>query len=273
MIEILMSTFNGGKYLRPQLDSILGQSFGEFCLIIRDDGSSDYTAEILQEYAARDERIRLFKDSRGNLGVRQSYMCLLESSIAEYFMLSDQDDVWLPEKISKSLAAVQKLEAEHGADLPILVFTDLMVADENVDIISPSLWQYQKLDPNISRNWRRLLAQNVVTGSTIMGNRAAAKAAIPFALPNMMHDHWIAVNSAKSGHIAFLAQPTVIYRQHAGNYEGGRRFAPRYALKKLPSIFTKVSNFKRSARHFGNVSASGIFARKVLLNLRRLFAR
>lgn len=273
MIDILMSTFNGGKYLRPQIDSILDQSFGEFRLIIRDDGSTDDTAGILEEYAGRDPRILLSKDQCGNLGVRQSFMKLLENSRSEYFMFADQDDLWLPEKISKSRDSILRMAAESGSGKPLLLFTDLMVAEENLEILAPSLWSYQKLDPRISLDWRRLLAQNVVTGCTVMGNRAAAEAALPFALPYMMHDHWIAVNAAKSGRIEFLAEPTVIYRQHTNNFEGGRRFGVGYALKKLPALAAKPSEFRHSAKHFGEVSAAGIMARKVWLNLSRFRRR
>lgn len=269
MIDILMSTFNGGKYLKPQIDSILDQSFGEFRLIIRDDGSTDDTTSILEEYAGRDGRVHLAVDQCGNMGARRSFMRLLENSRSEYFMFADQDDVWLPEKISKSRDSLLRMAADLGNDKPLLVFTDLKVADENLEIFAPSLWRYQKLDPRISSDWRRLLAQNVVTGCTIMGNRMAAEAAIPFTLPYMIHDHWIAVNAAKSGRIAFLTEPTVIYRQHASNVEGGRRFDFRYALKKLPALAAKPREFRLSAGYFGDVSAAGIMARKLWLNLRR----
>lgn len=269
MIDILMSTYNGARFLKPQLDSILSQSYKDFRLIIRDDGSADDTMRILEEYAIREPRIRLSLDSIGKLGARQSFMKLIENAGADYFMLSDQDDVWLPEKIDKTRELMLKMEAKNGSEVPLLVFTDLTVTDENLETIDTSLWNYQKLDPLIYKNWRNLLAQNVVTGCAILGNRAAASASLPFALPEMMHDHWIAVNVAKYGRIEYLPEPTVLYRQHNRNVEGGKQFGIGYAAKRLPEFIQKIGERRRAAAHFGNITTLGIIVRKSLLNLRR----
>ena len=271
MIDILMSTFNGERYLGEQIRSILGQSFAEFRLVVRDDGSADGTLALIEELCREDERITLLRDSEGNLGLRRSFMRLLEASEGEYFMFADQDDVWLPEKIERSMEAIKRLESSSEASKPLLVFTDLRITNDRLEPIDDSLWHYQRLRPEISRDWKRLLAQNVVTGCTILANRAAARAALPFALPEMMHDHWVAVNAAKFGKIGYISEPTVLYRQHSANAEGGRDFGLKYAAGKSLGLGERIEFYKKAAAHFGDVTAAELLRLKAAENLKRLF--
>lgn len=265
-----MSTFNGSRFLGEQLDSIISQSFADFRLLVRDDGSSDETREIISEYAAKDERIIRINDDLGNLGAARSFMRLIENSTAPIFMLADQDDVWLPKKIESSRQKIDEMTEKHGEDVPLMVFTDLKVVDEKLNEIAASMWQYQRLDPDISSDWRTLLAQNVVTGCTIIANRSAADAALPFTLTDMMHDHWLAANTARRGHIHNLREATVLYRQHAVNVEGSIGYDVRYAISKISSPRERYAFYQKAAAHFGDVSAVGIAARKLSANLKRL---
>lgn len=273
MIDILMSTFNGARFLREQIDSILSQDSAEFRLIVRDDGSSDDTVRILNDYAARDERLVLSRDDHGNLGASGSFFALIEQSEAEFIMLADQDDVWLPNKISRTFSRMREMIQRHGNERPLAVFTDLKVVDEELAVIADSFWSYQKLDPIISQNWRSLMAQNVVTGCTMMFNKAAKSVILPYALPAMMHDHWIAAKIAKSGHIAYNPEQTVLYRQHGRNVEGARSADFSYLGSKIPGILNNVSNLKAAAAAFGDVSTADLIKRKLLLNLKRLSSR
>ncbi len=271
MIDILMSTFNGERYLGEQVGSILGQSFTEFRLIVRDDGSSDDTLALIEEFCREDERITLLRDGEGNVGLRRSFMRLLEASEGEYFMFADQDDVWLPDKIERSIAAIKELEGSSAASEPLLVFTDLKVVNEQLETIDESLWHYQRLRPEISQDWKRLLAQNVVTGCTILANRAAARASLPFVLPEMMHDHWVAVNAARHGKIGYISEHTVLYRQHASNAEGSRDFGLKYAAGKSLGLGERIEFYRKAAAHFGEVTALELLRLKAAENLKRLF--
>ncbi len=270
MIDILMSTYNGARYLAEQIDSILGSSFADFRLMIRDDGSVDDTPALIAKYASADGRITVVSDTLGNLGASASFMQLLELSSAPYFMFADQDDVWLPDKIER---AYKRITQDESPGLPNIVFTDLSVVDEKLKPIADSFWSYQRLDPQIAHDWRGLLAQNVVTGCTVIGNAAAREAALPFALPEMMHDHWVAVNAARRGSISYISEATVLYRQHGENAEGGHRFSAKYAAGRTGSPLRRWQRYQRAARHFGGVSATGLALRKTRLNLRRLFGR
>jgi len=269
MIDILMSTYNGAEFIGPQIDSILGQRSAELRLMIRDDGSSDGTGAIIESYAASDGRVAAISDELGNLGVRHAFVRLLELSDAPYFGFADQDDIWLPEKIARSLVKLSEMERAYGEDVPLLVFTDLCVVDRELNVLDPSFWHYQRLDPEICRDWRDLLAQNVVTGSTIVANAAARLASLPFVLDEMLHDHWVAVNTARAGHIDFISEPLVQYRQHDSNAEGARRAGASYLTGNLSKLMRRMPTYARAAGNFGGVTAGELFLRKVRLNVRR----
>lgn len=273
MIDILMSTYNGSRYINEQIDSIIGQTFSDFRLMIRDDGSTDATRDIIREYTINDERVSLIEDDLGNLGAARSFMQMLEISTAPFIMFADQDDVWLANKIEKSFEKISEMKAAHGDDLPLLVFTDLKVVDEALNEIDASMWRYQRLDPDISADWRTLLAQNVITGCTIIANRAAVMAALPFTLTEMLHDHWFAVNTARLGRIKYLKEATVLYRQHSVNIAGSINYDAGYAVSKMLSPRDRYAFYQKAAAHFGDISAFQLAVRKVRVNLRRLLKK
>ena len=269
MIDILMSTYNGEEFIEAQIDSILSQDLNEFRLLVRDDGSKDGTAEILRSYSLADSRVVIVKDEKGNIGPARSFLSLLKCSTSDFFMFADQDDVWLPGKISSSLRRIEELVTAGGSTRPTVFFTDLVVCDKELKTISDSFWQYQSLDPEISHDWRRLLVQNVVTGCTMIGNAAARQAALPFALEEMFHDHWVAVNVARSGIVDYDKTATVLYRQHSENAEGASAFDLGYVLKRLRQPFRRY-NFYRKAGHFFDVSPNRLILSKILEGLKRL---
>ena len=106
-IDILMATYNGEKYIKQQLDSILNQTYNEFNLIISDDASLDGTISILKEYQNKDSRIKVFKQDK-NLGVVENFEFLLKQVTNEFFMLADQDDIWEKDKIEKSITKLKE---------------------------------------------------------------------------------------------------------------------------------------------------------------------
>ncbi len=269
MIDILLSTFNGQAYLRPQLDSILEQDYSKLRVLVRDDGSRDSTVEILREYAERDERVIVVANVDGNLGAFPSFMKLAEISDSPYFLFADQDDVWLTDKISKLLTRMTEIESESGIETPVVVFSDLAIADVDLHIIDSSLWHYQQFDPNICRDWRCLLAQNVVLGCAMMGNASARKASLPYLLPDVPHDQWVAVNTAKYGRIDFIRQATILYRQHGANHSGANHFRLGYAITRISYFVNTIITYHHAAAVFGDVSTPGLVMRKFFLNLKR----
>jgi len=268
-IDVLMSTFNGAAFLPPQIDSIIAQEHADWRLLIRDDGSSDATLNIIKAYAERDARIELLTGDSGNLGAFASFMRLVEASDAPYFAFCDQDDVWSPQKLSLLLEKMIRSETQYGADTPLVVFSDMSVVDENLVLLDASFRHFSQFDPFISRDWRRLLAQNVVLGCSMLANAAARRAALPYKLRDMPHDQWVAVNAARSGRIEFIDEATVSYRQHGRNYAGAKKFGLLYAISRLPHFIITIGEYRRAAAHFGDVTTLQLTASKFRTNVRR----
>ena len=141
MVSILLATYNGEKFLIEQLNSIINQSYEDWTLYIHDDGSSDGTIAIINQYCDQYENIIYLPDLIVHRGAAQSFMCLLEQVNADYYMFCDQDDVWLPYKIEKTYIAMQ----EKPVDSPVLIFSDLVVVDSDLNIINKSFWFYSKI--------------------------------------------------------------------------------------------------------------------------------
>lgn len=230
-IEVLMATYNGERYVAQQIDSLLAQSFQSFRLVIRDDGSTDNTREVIGAYAARyPERISVCPDHH-NLGVIGNFSTLLEKSQAPYVMLCDQDDVWLPQKIANTLKAFKQLETNYGAETPLLLHTDLVVVDESLAVIAPSFLEQSRLQTG--HNFGRLLVKNNVTGCTAALNRALIRRAIPIPPESLMHDWWLALVGAAFGQVSYMPRREILYRQHAGNVAGQINYNWAYISRKF----------------------------------------
>lgn len=221
LVTIVLSTFNGERYLAEQLDSICNQTYSNWHVRLRDDGSTDATPQIIAEVVRQNpKRFSLEPDSGKNLGVVASYSTLLGQAVTQYILLSDQDDVWLPNKIEATLAAMRAAEKQFGSTTPLLVHTDLQVVNQRLEPVAPSFWQYRQLDPYSGIQLPRLLTQNVVTGCTTMINSALAKLAAPFPNGVAMHDWWLALVASLFGQVVAVAESTMLYRQHTANSVG-----------------------------------------------------
>ena len=142
-IDILMATYNGEKYLKEQIESILNQTYKNIRLIISDDASKDSTPQILEEYRKKDSRIEIYLNKE-NRGVVKNIEFLLEKVEDEFYMLADQDDVWLPLKVEKSIETLKKQNAD-------LVFGDLEVVDEKLETLYPSFGDFMLLNRKINK--------------------------------------------------------------------------------------------------------------------------
>ncbi|MCS7013168.1 MAG: glycosyltransferase family 2 protein [Chloroherpetonaceae bacterium] len=207
---ILLSTYNGEAYLAEQLDSILRQSYPAFCLWVRDDGSSDGTRALLEQYAAQHKAMQLFFGE--NLGAAKSYFWLLANADerADYFALCDQDDVWHIDKLQR---AVERLQQEDDTQ-PLLYFSRFEIVDANLRPLA--------LSPRAVRiGFANALVQNQATGCTMVLNRAA-RTLLLSALPvrTIMHDWWIYLVLSAFGKLLYDETPTLKYRQHARNTIG-----------------------------------------------------
>ncbi|CAN7722797.1 glycosyltransferase family 2 protein [Paenibacillus sp. LjRoot153] len=246
-VAVLLSTYNGGKYLPEFLKSLSKQTVQGYKLFIRDDGSTDETLEIIQAYMAENQQVEIVS-AAGNVGVIRSFSLLLEHALEwssfEYFLFADQDDVWLPHKIEISLSLMMRMESLHCKQ-PILVHSDLVVVDKQLTQLNSSFWRYQNLNPQYCQ-LNRLLVQNIITGCTMIINLPLAKLGVPFPRGVIMHDWWLGLVAAVFGEISYIAEPTMLYRQHDINSVGAKKFNILFAFQRMfaPIIFSK--NYKQA---------------------------
>lgn len=220
-INILLSTYNGERFLREQVESIQAQTVRDWHLLIRDDGSSDQTRQIIEELVASDERIRFINpDDTTNLGVIKSFFTLVKHEPADYYFFSDQDDVWLPNKLEVTLKQAQQ---ENPAQ-PLLIYTDLKVVNQDLVVQHESMIATQSHHANTELVQE--LTENTVTGGTMMINRALA-ALWQTADGLLMHDWYLALVASALGKLVYLDQPTQLYRQHDSNVLGARTWRKR----------------------------------------------
>lgn len=237
-VDILIATYNGEKYLKEQLDSILNQTYKNIRIVISDDCSKDSTIDILKEYEQKDNRIELYLHEK-NLGVVKNIEFMLSKVENDLYMLSDQDDVWLPEKVQKS---VEKLE-EENADL---VFGDLEVVDEKLNTIYPSFGDFmllnKKIDKYINTNEVNYL-YNCVTGCTVLSKKKFIDKIIPIPTESkyLIHDHWIGLILSLNGRLAYMHEKYIKYRQHGNNQVGTNKISHGFTkLDQVRELFINV---------------------------------
>ena len=199
-VDILLATYNGERFLRTQLGSIFEQTYSHWHLYIRDDGSSDGTTAIIEEYLAlHPGKITYLGSTNNGKGAKGNFSLLMQHSTAPYITFSDQDDEWLPDKIALTLSALRQTEAEQP-ETPCMVFSDLEMMDDNGEVFTRSLWQHDRLDP-AKTSLSRLLVQNVPYGCAAMVNRSLLALATPVDDRALLHDHWMALLAAAAAEV------------------------------------------------------------------------
>lgn len=236
-ILILLASYNGQAYIQQQLDSLLNQDHPNLRIVVSDDSSTDETASILNNYAAAYPEIIFHYRSGQRFGCAQKHFMHLLNQFhdANYIMFCDQDDVWHPDKVSKTLAKMHQIERD--SKVPALVHTDLRVVDSALQEMDPSFCARSGLNGNrLALN--HLLVQNVVTGCTMMINHALATLACRDVDTEamLMHDGWLAILAAACGVTGFLNEATIDYRQHGTNSVGAKNvYSPSYLRQRLSS--------------------------------------
>lgn len=226
-VIVLLSSYNGQEYLREQLDSILNQSYGNIELLVRDDGSTDDTLSILEEYQSRG-CLLYYKGE--NLGVRGSFFELLRlAPAADYYSFSDQDDIWLPDKIQR---AVTRLD-EESTDEYLVYGSNLKVIDARRQFI-----KYGKKIRKLS--YQNALMENVLGGLTMVINKKTRDRILRVQNTRQiyLHDWYLYLLGAFLGKVIYDEMPTVLYRQHERNQLGAGQ-------SRLAEIRRKVTLFKQ----------------------------
>ncbi|WP_347156791.1 glycosyltransferase family 2 protein [Pontibacter chitinilyticus] len=235
LLSVVMATYNGGDFLEEQLTSIYNQTYGHLEVIVCDDGSTDATVAILQRFQRTHQLQYHINEKRQ--GVIKNFEKAISLAQGDYIALADQDDVWLPNKLTKSYKLLREIEQKSASALPAVVFTDLTVVDENLHLIHSSFWNYMKLNPN-NTSLNRVLVENVATGCTLLMNKATVSLALPIPDAALMHDSWFMLVATCFGQIGYLPEQAMLYRQHARNVIGARQ----------KMFFQKISGGLRKVR-------------------------
>lgn len=233
-VQVLMSTYNGEKYLRQQLDSILDQEFsGLIKILVRDDGSSDSTIDILEEY----EKKNLIEVIYGtNIGLTSSILELLKKAdiLMDYYAFSDQDDIWFNDKTMRSVEFFKKREREYESDEIVLFFSSSLIVDENMNYMGQTFSGSQKIC------FYNSMIQNIMPGHTQMFNKALLN-----ELKNIEPQHvfiidwWTNLLATALGTVLYDDKPTVFHRQHMNNAVGFETNIIRSYVSRIRRIIRK----------------------------------
>lgn len=241
-VSVCMAVYNGGSFLTEQIDSILPQlnRFDE--LIIVNDGSTDMSARVIKGFD--DTRIRVLTNPN-NSGIVRSFETAIKAAQGDYIFLCDQDDIWLPNKISSCL--------DHFAhQSPLLIVTDAAVVDEHLGIIHPSYFVFRKSRPGFWNN----MYKNSFLGCCMAFSASCKEFILPFPRRINMHDEWIGLCCSLAGRVLFAPEPGILYRRHetnaTGMRSGGFTFMIRKRFMHLVAItrrLNRIRRFKRQSAH------------------------
>ena len=239
---VLLAAYNGSAYLPALLDSLRSQTDPDFSVLMQDDGSTDNTPDLLRSAAEADSRFLFASEQGQHLGAAGNFISLIRQAQADYILLSDQDDVWEPEKIALLKQAMQDLEAQYGTETPLLVHSDCSLIDGDGNLLGESFFRRQGWNP-AAVSLQELLVQNNVTGCTLLMNESLRKLVAVHAQAKelFMHDWFIALTAAAFGRIAFVNRPLTRYRQHGGNQIGA-------SMRSLPARVLDALKHREEAK-------------------------
>ena len=232
MISVCMATYNGEKYIKEQLDSILVQLGDKDEIVISDDGSSDATIEIVESY--QDSRIKIYRNSFKNLILNFEFA--LKQANGDFIFLSDQDDLWLPNKVEISLAYLIKYD---------IVVSNCQVVNQNLEVINKSFFQLNNSGQGLISN----LIKNSYLGCCLAFRKEILNKVLPFPKKIPMHDIWVGFVSELFFKPKFIEEPLMLYRRHGSNesptgedspFNLYRKFLFRYNIvKNTPKLYLK----------------------------------
>lgn len=225
MISVCLASYNGGKYLREQVESILGQLKPSDELIISDDGSQDETLSIINSF--KDSRIILVLN-QGEHGVNANFENALRHAKGDFIFLSDQDDVWLPEKITECLRILKKKD---------LVIHDCYITDDKLKITSKSLLTELKAKKGIFNNIRK----NAFTGCCMAFSRRVLDKSLPFPKSKLFyHDQWIGLMATLYFTTEFYNKPLIYFRRHYLNSSSAAKQSQYNITRKIHSRLSLI---------------------------------
>lgn len=217
-ISVCMATYNGGKYIKEQIDSILSILEEDDEVVISDDGSTDKTIEIIEEY--NDSRLKIFYNKKRK-GVTWNFENAISFATGEIIFLSDQDDVWLPNKVTLSLEALEKYD---------LVVTNCKVVDDNLNVINESYFQISNSRKGFIKNFYR----SSYLGCCLAFRKELLKDVLPFPKRLFLfHDWWIGFIADSRYNVEFINTPCLLFRRHGQNTSTSAGISQQSFYKKI----------------------------------------
>lgn len=242
-VQVLMSTYNGEKYLREQLDSILNQEEVEVKLLIRDDGSKDTTMNILKEYERKYECIKVY--SGKNLGACNSFFDLIKNADKNisYYAFADQDDVWKKNKLNRALSKLQKYD-----DIPTLYCGAYELVNSNLEKIGNESNHQKKV------SFGNSLIECIYSGCTGVFNNKLLKLTLR-QLPKhaYMHDWWVYMIASSMGKVICDEEPCMLYRQHENNVLGGNSSRMKQIVRRIRNFRNLCNYVPQQIEEFDNI--------------------
>lgn len=229
LISVALAAYNGEAYLREQLDSILSQTFHEFELIICDDCSTDNTVQVLNEYAGKDSRIKVFVNER-NLGFKKNFEKAILLCSGEYIALSDQDDVWTENHLQVLIENIGDND---------FIGANAFLCDEKAEPTGADLLSCSRIDflPQTKDEWFFfLLHSNIFQGAASLFRRTLVQKALPIPETVQFHDYWLALVSASNNGVSYVNICILYYRQHGTNVTENKKW----------SFWKKIKNRKNA---------------------------
>lgn len=241
LIDIIIATCNGEKYIEEQINSILAMDlFEQYVrkIIVCDDKSQDNTLAIISSLVKKEKLIVLTNTEKQRFGPAKNFARGLAEAKAEFTMLSDQDDVWSSDKLA---SYIEKINTQH-TNKGLLIFSDLKVVDSQLNTVSPSFFHYQHFNPNAVNCLKTLSLENIVPGCTMMFNRKIREEALPFPDACRMHDWWLVMIAAVYGEILYIDKSFSLYRQHTNNLVGAKKTTFLQKILNISNLFKSTKN-------------------------------
>ncbi|HXP53094.1 MAG TPA: glycosyltransferase family 2 protein [Bacteroidia bacterium] len=234
-IDIVLSVYNGERYLSQQLESLLHQDHQNWQLIIRDDGSKDGSVNLINKFIRENPgKAQLVQDQLGNIGYSASFIELLKHSTANYIMFCDQDDVWYPNKISTLLQYIKQEEERHPAK-PLLVFSNMHVINDKMEIIGTLKKQF-RLRQDISL--QSFFLRNYIPGCGMLFNGQLLKDTIKTKNVIGYFDYWLILVCCAIGKVTYVDEPLMKYRLHENNAIGLQLKPTQFSKRVLQLVKT-----------------------------------
>lgn len=200
-ISVCIATYNGSKYIRAQLESILPQLGHSDEIIISDDSSTDSTLNLIREL--KDPRIVIYPDQHFRSAIF-NFENAISKATGDIIFLSDQDDIWTSDKV--------KVMMPYFTDYDLVV-SDCYIADEDLNVLEESMFRLNRSAPGILRN----SVKNAYLGCTMAFNRKVLKFALPFPADIPMHDIWLGFIANTFCKVKFIPEKLIYYRRHGNN--------------------------------------------------------